>query len=87
MKEGDITLQFKVNELKKSMYYHSKDLEDKVNEYDRKIDNVANSEVVQYVAAQAKELKEKLVRLEDRTRRNNLRFDGFSESGKESWDE
>ena len=25
--------------------------------------------------------------MEDRTRKNNLRFAGFSESGKESWDE
>ena len=61
------------------MNYHSKDLKDKVNEYDRKIIDVTNCEHMQHVAV-ATEMKGKSVDLENRTRGNNLRFNGFSES-------
>lgn len=47
------------------MEYQSKYLVDKVNEYDRRINDVANGEAVQHVVAQVKEMKEKLVDLED----------------------
>lgn len=47
------------------MEYQSKYLVDKVNEYDRRINDVANGEAVQHFVAQAKEMKEKLVDLED----------------------
>lgn len=47
------------------MEYQSQYLVDKVNEYDRRINDVANGEAVQHVVAQAKEMKEKLVDLED----------------------
>ena len=72
MKEYNTALEFKINELKKSMEHHSKDLENNVNEYDQKINDVVNGEAAQHVVAQAKEMKAKLIDLEDRTRRNNL---------------
>lgn len=37
------------------------------------------------MVVEVKRIKWNLVDLEDRTRRKNLRFAGFSESGKESW--
>ena len=39
------------------------------------------------VSLQIKEIKKKLVDLEDRSRRSNLRFDGISENEEESWEE
>ena len=50
MKKGNKTIKFEINELNKSMEYYGKYLEDKVNDYDPKI-NVANSEAVQHVVA------------------------------------
>lgn len=45
MKE-DVTLQFEINE--QNMEDHSKDLEDKVNDYVLKINAVANGGAVQH---------------------------------------
>ena len=69
------------------MELHSKDIEDKVGGYNLKIKNEANREAVHHVLAQAKKIKEKLIDLQDKARRNNLRFDGFPDNGKESLNE
>lgn len=66
------------------MVYHSKDIQDKVSKYKLKIKNEANDEAVQHALAQAKRMKDKFVDLEDIARRNNFRFDQFSENGKKS---
>lgn len=66
------------------MGYHSKDIQDKVSKYKLKIKNEANDEAVQHALAQAKRMKDNFVDLEDIARRNNFRFDQFSENGKKS---
>ena len=45
MKEYNIALEFKTNELNKSMEHHSKDLKNNVNECDQKINDVLNGEL------------------------------------------
>ena len=55
-----------------------------MSKYNLKIKNEANDEAVQHALAQAKRMKDKFVDLEDIARRNNFRFDQFSENGKKS---
>ena len=55
-----------------------------MSKYKLKIKNEANDEAVQHALAQAKRMKDKFVDLEDIARRNNFRFDQFSENGKKS---
>ena len=55
-----------------------------MSKYKLKIKNEANDEAAQHALAQAKRMKDKFVDLEDIARRNNFRFDQFSENGKKS---
>ena len=50
----------------------------------RKIERIAQVEDIQQVH---KELKEKLRKLEDKSRRDNLRVDGIPEYEEEPWDD
>ena len=67
-------LNNRVDDLQHSLEFTEKELTDKIN-------NVEKSQCNEH-----KSLKAKLRDLEDRSRRNNLRFDGITESVDETWE-
>ena len=70
-------VKHEVAELNKSMEFINRSYEEKNKKLDEIVsNNETNSEVVE----------EKMADLEDRSRRNNLRFDGIFEENDESWE-
>ena len=77
-------VQSDINELKASLEHTETVLEEKVEELQEQINELWNYQV----DPERFELTErKIVDLEDRSRRNNLRIDGISEKENETWDE
>ena len=74
--EENILIKKELKDVTESMQYHSNIVEDKLKEVETK--SVKNDN---------EELLEKLAELEDRNRRNNLRFSGLLEEEGETWEE
>ena len=66
------------------MQYHSDMVEEKTKKVEEKIDNV--KELRETPIHGNKIMDKKVAELEDRSRRNNLRFDGIKEDEKETWE-
>ena len=73
--------------MRESVQYHS----DNVDEVNKKLEDIASrveevklDEIIEDFVTKT---KKKLVDLEDSSRRNNLRVDGFQEEANESWEE
>ena len=79
-----------VQEIKTSMEFTSDMQNTKIKNVNERIDEV-KKELTRTSLLNAddrlKQQKEKVVDLEDRSRRNNLRLDGIEESEKETWEE
>ena len=76
-----------LTDLTESVQYHG----DNVNEVNKKLEDIG-SKVEEIKLDEVTEdfvpkTKKKLADLEDRSRRNNLRFDGFQEETNETWEE
>ena len=89
--EENTILKKEMSDLKVSMQFHSdlveektKQVEEKTKEVEEKIDKCNIKENLQI---NERELAEKVAELEDRSRRNNLSFDGIIEEEKETWEE
>ena len=84
-------VQSDINELKASLEHTETVLEEKVAKAEKKIEKLKEqiNELWDYqVDPERLEVTErKIVDLEDRSRRNNLRIDGISEKENETWDE
>ena len=84
-------VQSDINELKASLEHTETVLEEKVAKVEKKVEKLQEqiNELWDYqVDPERLEFTErKIVELEDRSRRNNLRIDGITEKGNETWDE
>ena len=84
-------VQSDINELKASFEHTDTVLEEKVDKAEKKVEKIQEqiNELWDYqIDPERLELTErKIVDLEDRSRRNNLRFDERSEKENEIWDE
>ena len=68
-------------------FYHSDNVDElnkKLEDIDSRVEEVKLDEIIEDFVTKA---KKKLVDLEDGSRRNNLRVDGFQEEANESWEE
>ena len=74
-------------DLRKSAQYHSDNVDEvnkKLEDIDKRVKEIKLDEITEDFITKT---KKKLVDLEDRSRRNNLRFDGFQEEANEAWEE
>ena len=80
-----------IDELKESLQCTQSKIEEKEKSFRRIEEKALNVEILNKnlkTEVQALEkMKEKLIDLENRSRRNNLRIDGIKENAKESWNE
>ena len=73
--------------MRESVQYHSDNVDElnkKLEDIDSRVEEVKLDEIIEDFVTKA---KKKLVDLEDGSRRNNLRVDGFQEEANESWEE
>lgn len=82
-KEND-RMKSEMKSLTEAMTFHSQTFDEKVVEMKEAMKKVKNSEN-NYAAERAQKFEEKVINLEDRSRRNNLRFNGIVESEREAW--
>ena len=88
-------LREEINDLKKSIEFTENVLEEKVAKVEQNVCELQGKfkkveEDVTYMndyIEDAENIHNKLVELEDRSRRNNIRIDGIKERNKESWEE
>ena len=73
--------------MRESVQYHSYNVDEvnkKLEDIDSRVEEVKLDEIIEDFVTKT---KKKLVDLEDSSRRNNLRVDGFQEEANESWEE
>ena len=73
--------------MRESVQYHSDNVDElnkKLEDIDSRVEEVKLDEIIEDFVTKT---KKKLVDLEDSSRRNNLRVDGFQEEANESWEE
>ena len=73
--------------MRESVQYHSDNVDEvnkKLEDIDSRVEEVKLDEIIEDFVTKT---KKKLVDLEDGSRRNNLRVDGFQEEANESWEE
>ena len=80
-------LEKEMMDLKSSMQFHSDTIDEKLLEVDTNVSqvDVVNDESIKTLIDDHKNLHVKVRDLEDRSRRNNLRFDGLSQAQGEDW--
>ena len=80
-------LKKEMADLKSSMQFHSDTIDEKLLEVDTKVlqVDIVNDESIKALIDDHKNLHVKVRDLEDRSRRNNLRFDGLSQAQGEDW--
>ena len=87
LKEENSKIKKELTDLWESVQYHS----DNVDEVNKKLEDIDSREEEIKLDKITKDFvtktKKKLADLEDRSRRNNLRFDGFQEKINETWEE
>ena len=87
LKEESSKIKKELADLRESVQYHSDNV-DKVNkkleDIESRVEEVKLAEITEDVVTKT---KKKLADLEDHSRRNNLRFDGFQEETNEIWEE
>ena len=88
-------LTTKINDLQESVEFTQKHFEEKIVEMEDKFiaktnkieEELLNIKVNHVSKKVIDHISQKLVEIEDRSRRNNIRIDGIPESYKESWDD
>ena len=87
LKEDNSTIQKKLADFRESVQYHSYNVDEinkKLQDIDSRVEEIKLDEITEDFVTKT---KKKLADLEDRSRRNNLRFDGFQEETNETWEE
>ena len=74
-----------ISDLQDSIEFVDQDLNEKIKSVEKKISKTSEECQNNISPSEVKEIKNKLIELEDRSRRNNIRIDGIPESEKESW--
>ena len=88
-------LTHKINDLQESVEFTEKHLEEKIGKIESELqsktqyleDELKNLKLNVVTKKDLTHIRQKLIELEDRSRRNNLRIDGIPESYKETWDD
>ena len=85
-------VQSDINELKASLEYTEAVLEEKVAKAEKKVEKLKEqiNELLWHYQVDPKRLElteRKIIDLEDRSQRNNLRIDGINKKENETWDE
>ena len=87
LNEENSKIKKELVDLRESVQYHSGN-GDKVNkkleDIDSRVEKIKLDKITEYFVTKT---KKKLADLEDHSRRNNLRFDGFKEETNERWEE
>ena len=78
--EDNIVLKRELNDVKESIQFHSETVETKFKMFEEKKQNYEKTNENELI-------KDMMVELEHRSRRNNLRFEGIMESEDETWEE
>ena len=87
LKEENSKINKELTDLRKSVQYHSDNVDEvkkKLEDIDSRVEEIKLDEITEDFVAKT---KKKLDDLEDRSSRNNLRFDGFQEDTNEMWEE
>lgn len=87
LSEENVLLKKDMTNLKSSMDFHSEIVDDKMKDVDAKIVKVNEGITNNAKVKEHKEVLDKLSDLEDRSRRNNLRFEGIEENESETWEQ
>ena len=77
LKEDNSTIQKKLADFRESVQYHSYNVDEinkKLQDIDSRVEEIKLDEITEDFVTKT---KKKLADLEDRSRRNNLRFNGF----------
>ena len=87
LKEENSKIKKELTDLRESVQYHSENVNKvnkKLEDIDSRVEEIKLDEITEDFVTKT---KKKLADLEDRSRRNNLRFDGFQEEANETWEE
>ena len=85
--EESSKIKKELTDLRESVQYHSENVNKvnkKLEDIDSRVEDIKLDEITEDFVIKT---KKKLADSEDRTRRNNLRFDGFQEETNEMWEE
>ena len=66
------------------MFFKVDEVHKKLEDIDKRVEEIKRDEITENFVTKT---KKQLADLEDRSRRNNLRFDGFQEETNETWEE
>ena len=66
------------------MFFKVDEVNKKLEDIDKRVEEIKRDEITENFVTKT---KKQLADLEDRSRRNNLRFDGFQEETNETWEE
>ena len=66
------------------MFFKVDEINKKLEDIDKRVEEIKRDEITENFVTKT---KKQLADLEDRSRRNNLRFDGFQEETNETWEE
>ena len=87
LKEENSKIKKELTDLIESVQYHSDNVDEvnkKLEDIESRVEEIKLDEITEDFDTKT---KKKLADLEDRSRRNNLRFDGFQEETNETWEE
>ena len=86
LKEENSKIKKELTSLRESVQYHSDNVDEvnkKLDDIDSRVEEIKLDKITEDFVIKAK----KIADLEERSRRNNLRFDGFQEETNETWEE
>ena len=86
LKEEKSKIKKELTSLRESVQYHSDNVDEvnkKLDDIDSRVEEIKLDKITEDFVIKAK----KIADLEERSRRNNLRFDGFQEETNETWEE
>ena len=86
LNEENSKIKKELVDLRESVQYHSgngDEVNKKLEDIDSRVEKIKLDKITEYFVTKT---KKKLADLEDHSRRNNLRFDGFKEETNERWE-
>ena len=87
LKEDNSKIKKDLTDLRASIQYHSDNVDEvnqKLEDIDSRVEDIKLDQITKDLVTKA---KKKLADSEDRSRRSNVRFDGFQEETNERWEE
>ena len=87
LKEDNSKIKKDLTDLRASILYHSDNVDEvnqKLEDIDSRVEDIKLDQITKDLVTKA---KKKLADSEDRSRRSNVRFDGFQEETNETWEE